>query len=374
MDKDSNDNGLRVPFGLKNGKLYRPEETDRGLACSCICPGCGSVLISNQGKFRQEYFSHYQSSECAGGYESAIHLMAKQIIDDHKWFVIPEYSKTLSRRMPTDRVLKEHVRAQSKRLDFQVVQVEKTVDGLRPDVIGVTQDGIELFIEVYVTHAVSDDKRERYKNKNLIELDLSALSRGIISDEKLFTEAVLSGADRHWIACQLYRGEVKAAHKSLKAKVKQYISEHRVRVEEVKAFVNDLEQVRRKVQQAAIEKEPKLTAQVTEIQNAEQPEKKQKQYDQRYEVALRSKNQWHRDKQSRIEYLVSVAATLYFRRGLSEVKKCNTCSHFQEISDGDICLECDRSTLRDVRLTPSYIGNLRKMLQQAPLRKWSARP
>ena len=366
------DNGLRVPFGLKNGRLYRPEETDRGLVCGCICPGCGSALIANQGKAKQAYFSHYQSRECEGGYESAIHLMAKQVINCHKWLVIPEYSKTISRRMPTGRVFEETIEIQSTRVNFKQVLVEKGVDGLRPDLIGVAADGTEFFIEVYVTHAVTDDKRNRYKHQNLIELDLSQLPRDTISDESMFTKSVLSGADRHWVACLLYRDKYKELHQSFRSKIKQYISEHRVRVEEVKSFLNELEQVRRLIQQATIKKEPmpELTKDAVRMENTDQLEGETRQYDKRYEQVMRPKSQWYEDRQGRIGYLVSLAAYLYYRRGLSKVMKCNKCSHFQEISNGSDCLECGQPTLRNVELTPGYIQSLPKRLQQASLSRF----
>lgn len=230
-DTNNSNSGLRVPFGLKHGRLYPPQETDRGLACGCVCPGCGSALIANQGKHKRPYFSHYQTRECAGGYESAVHLMAKQIIEDRKYIVVPSYQKTLIRKMPTGEVMKQYVSVRSQRLEFVDVRLEKTVDGLRPDVIGVTNDGAEVFIEVYVTHAVTDDKRERFAKKSLVELDLSMLPQELVADEALFAEEVLSGAGREWISCQLYREEIKAARQSLQESVKRFITEHRARIE-----------------------------------------------------------------------------------------------------------------------------------------------
>ena len=41
MAVDTSNDGLRVPFGLRQGRLYPPQGTERGLACECVCPGCG---------------------------------------------------------------------------------------------------------------------------------------------------------------------------------------------------------------------------------------------------------------------------------------------------------------------------------------------
>jgi len=261
MAVDTSNNGLRVPFGLRQGRLYPPQGTDRGLACECVCPGCGSALIANQGERKRPYFSHYQSRECLGGYESAVHLMAKQIIDERRYIVIPEFRHSIGRKMPTGDVLSEEVVVPGQRLDFVDVRVEQTVDGLRPDVIGVTSDGTVILIEVYVTHAVTDDKRERLAKKNLIELNLSVLPQDLVADEKLFAEEVLSGAGREWISCQLYREEIKTAQQALQEKVKRFITDHRARVEQAKTERRQ----RRLAEQAAEKKKVEIEARKSQL-------------------------------------------------------------------------------------------------------------
>lgn len=36
-----------APFGLRDGRLYAPADVPSGLACACVCPGCGAALIAN---------------------------------------------------------------------------------------------------------------------------------------------------------------------------------------------------------------------------------------------------------------------------------------------------------------------------------------
>ncbi len=241
--------GLRVPFGLKDGRLYTARDTERGLACGCRCPDCGCQLIANKGEHKRDYFSHYQSRECAGGYESAIHLMAKQIIEDKKYIFVPEYHKTLERTMDTGEILKQDVSIPGHRLEFVDVFLEKRVDGLRPDVIGVTSDGIEVFIEVLFTHAVTDNKRELFAKKNLIELDLSTLPQDIVSDGDQFTKEVLSEASREWISCHLYREEIANAKQALQKKVERWEMDQKERelAEQNKAQWEQ-DQIRRKAE------------------------------------------------------------------------------------------------------------------------------
>jgi hypothetical protein len=187
--------------------------------------------------------------------------MAKQIIDERRYIVIPEFRHSIGRKMPTGDVLSEEVVVPGQRLDFVDVRVEQTVDGLRPDVIGVTSDGTVILIEVYVTHAVTDDKRERLAKKNLIELNLSVLPQDLVADEKLFAEEVLSGAGREWISCQLYREEIKTAQQALQEKVKRFITDHRARVEQAKTERRQ----RRLAEQAAEKKKVEIEARKSQL-------------------------------------------------------------------------------------------------------------
>ena len=73
----------RIPFGLKNGQMVAVAEVPRGLACGCVCPVCNRVLQANKGKKNAHYFSHNPSEDavvCESGLETAIHMMAKQIL------------------------------------------------------------------------------------------------------------------------------------------------------------------------------------------------------------------------------------------------------------------------------------------------------
>ena len=70
MDKE-----YRVPWGLKDGRLVKPENVPTGLACGCVCPACDGLLIAkNAGLKMEPHFSHSNSSVSCEGY---IHETAK---------------------------------------------------------------------------------------------------------------------------------------------------------------------------------------------------------------------------------------------------------------------------------------------------------
>lgn len=91
--RPSNDDTLRVPFGLRDGRMWSPRQVANGLACGCTCPACGSPLqAKNQGTRRRAYFAHHSDHACSGAYESAIHRMAKQLICEQRRLLLPAWN------------------------------------------------------------------------------------------------------------------------------------------------------------------------------------------------------------------------------------------------------------------------------------------
>jgi hypothetical protein len=75
-----------------HGKMVYIEDVPNGLACNCICPQCHEPLISrNGGEIREHHFAHVSGNECEGAYETAFHLLAKEIISQAKSVMMPKY-------------------------------------------------------------------------------------------------------------------------------------------------------------------------------------------------------------------------------------------------------------------------------------------
>ncbi|WP_157890274.1 hypothetical protein [Marinobacterium aestuarii] len=229
---DQRSNGLRVPFGRRGNRLYGPSEVIRGKSCDCVCPGCGTALVANKGERKREYFSHWRGAECSGGYESAVHLMAKQVIEDTKQAFCPSFSTRIEKEAYPGHLLSEDVNRESSLLAFDSVKLEQTAEGLRPDIVACLKDGTEIYIEVHVTHAVSDDKRSRFANKNMFEIHLAHLTLEDVQDMERFRHEVLEAAPRDWIACQLHNDEIETARAYLDARVQRYRAEHQARLDE----------------------------------------------------------------------------------------------------------------------------------------------
>lgn len=153
-----------LKYGLKDGQLVHIDNVSNGLACGCRCPSCGGRLEAHQGQKNQAHFKHYSSADCEHGSESALHIMAKNIIAKTKTVYIPYAPKNIY-----------DWSARGKCYKFENAYIEKAVSSeIRCDVLLQTGD-VFLNVEIKVTHEVDVSKKLKLYNENLrtIEIDLS---------------------------------------------------------------------------------------------------------------------------------------------------------------------------------------------------------
>jgi cellobiose-specific phosphotransferase system component IIB len=150
---------LRVPFGQKNGRMVSPDQVESGRACNCACPGCGAPLIAKKGEQNVWHFAH-DGPACASGAETALHLMAKQVLAAERSIQLPAVEVSISavdvlgelQTVSTILVGPQNVR-------YETVQLEVAKDNRRPDALAAGGDvDLEHRIEVYVRHAVDSVK------------------------------------------------------------------------------------------------------------------------------------------------------------------------------------------------------------------------
>lgn len=177
--------GLKVPFGLKDKKLYSPIEIlGVGLACGCFCPGCGTQLIVREGSKRR-HFSHFGAPASNHCVESAIHRAAIQVLLEANWIQVPEM--TIEATVPT-RTGPDHSGSQIMsfariiRFDTSDSEVHIKISdeiAIRPDVVGYRK-GRQLLVEMFFRHAVDEDKRSKLTSLGMpaIEIDLSDFELG----------------------------------------------------------------------------------------------------------------------------------------------------------------------------------------------------
>ncbi|NWN92874.1 hypothetical protein HLV39_15380 [Marinobacter adhaerens] len=234
MRRDSND--LQIPFGLREDRLLRPDEVVSGLACSCICPECKSPLQARHrtNPNHRSYFAHHRAVDCPGGYETAVHSMAIQILFDSGCVTIPEKKIRLRSHLPNEADLIEDFVFPSRCVVFQDcvyetrVREEESLRRWRPDLTATLKNDAILYVEVAVTHESEIEKTRDLDN--LMEIDLSRLPRAIVDDAEKFERQVLELAPRKWFRCSLY-DDLPIVHKKLEALKTRHEYERQARQE-----------------------------------------------------------------------------------------------------------------------------------------------
>jgi hypothetical protein len=190
----------KLPYGIrKEGDTerlvhiseIRPEES--GLRCNCICPSCGERLQAKLPRTKKDFtprFAHHSSDSCGYAVETALHLKAKEIIEEAKYIVVPEviarYDKITRKISP------------SKEIYFNQVVLERRLNDIVPDIIAY-KNGKPLIIEVTVTHGIDNIKREKIKKLGISTLEIDLSNIDLFNHEQLQYE-VISGINcKRWI-------------------------------------------------------------------------------------------------------------------------------------------------------------------------------
>ena len=163
----------KLLYALKEEKLVSIEDVCSGKGCGCICPGCKQPLIAKKGNILIHHFAHASGIDCKRGFESSLHLLAKDIISECGFITLPDISVNFGN--PGLIQLDSY-----KTIVIDKVYIEKSFDDVKPDI--AIHSGKEMyFIEIYVTHKIDENKFNKLKQKGIstIEIDLSDLKREI---------------------------------------------------------------------------------------------------------------------------------------------------------------------------------------------------
>jgi hypothetical protein len=191
---------LKLPYGIrKEGDTerlvhiseIRPEES--GLKCNCVCPSCGERLQAKLPRTKKDFtprFAHH-NSECQYATETALHLKAKEIIEEAKYIVVPEVIAWYN-----DFFKKEI--SPLKKITFDYVALEHRLNDIVPDILAYV-DNQPLMIEITVTHKIDNIKREKIKKLGISTLEIDLSNIDFFNHEQLQYE-VLSGINcKRWI-------------------------------------------------------------------------------------------------------------------------------------------------------------------------------
>ncbi|WP_421172400.1 competence protein CoiA family protein [Aeromonas sp. 601115] len=185
-----------LPYGMLDGNLTHVSQVPSGLACGCLCPGCGASLVAKKGKKKLHHFAHAKDADCGSGVETALHLAAKEILEIRRVIFLPAVEVKVPGRSYS-RVL--DILAPEKEYSLEQVVLERRIDSIVPDVIAHIR-GRAIAIEIKVSHAVDDNKATIFRGLGLsvIEIDLSKAPRTFTLEE---LEPLVIGPGKHksWV-------------------------------------------------------------------------------------------------------------------------------------------------------------------------------
>ena len=151
---------VKLPWALSDGRLVHVSSVGNGIGCGCTCPSCGAKLVArNEGKIRLPHFAHYNSPECEDALETAMHIMAKEIIEKEKRIFVPSASFTIRNF--------HHLHSEARFLEFDKVELEQPLGDFKPDAVCYKNGKPSLLVEITVTHGIDDEKREKIKKSGV---------------------------------------------------------------------------------------------------------------------------------------------------------------------------------------------------------------
>ena len=134
------------------------------------------MLAKNGGNDRKHHFSHESGHVCGGYRETLLHIWSKQIIEEYKTLSIPKYKGEERGYILINPYDEKEFCLSTQKLHFATVEIEKRteISELQPDIVGVTGDGLRLWVEIFVTHKCSENKISMIKKEgiNCIEIKI----------------------------------------------------------------------------------------------------------------------------------------------------------------------------------------------------------
>ncbi|MFA8327418.1 competence protein CoiA family protein [Burkholderia ubonensis] len=187
---------MTIPFAVSPlGRLVAARDLPKQAKGPFRCAACRSLVILKQGEVRAWYFSHRPGSDCAKGFETALHLLAKQILLEHRHLRAPAVVCV------DGSLLEENIMVCDEHVIHWVTagEVEKWMDGIRPDFVADCGDHL-LIIEVVVTHEPDDNKLAQLDRLAIpaLEIDLSDVARDVTIDA-LTHRIVDAVAGKRWL-------------------------------------------------------------------------------------------------------------------------------------------------------------------------------
>ena len=176
------------PFGLLDGKIVPVEDVPSGRGCGCLCPNCRAPLIARKGQQRVHHFSHGTGADCHLAHETAVHMICKEIIAEHRRFRLPQ-------------ILGQTDSDEPQYAHFDGVATEVVLGSIRADVLAREKDA-QLIIEIHVWHKTEREKIEVIESLGIsaVEVSLPEFRHTSYRPDEELVKALLDGEkNRKWL-------------------------------------------------------------------------------------------------------------------------------------------------------------------------------
>ena len=208
--------------------MYAPADVPSGLACNCVCVGCGATLVAKKGTKNRWHFAHHAveiGESCA---ESAIHAAAKQVLLERNWLQVPEMRVVVSSYTKAGNTIQESsVLSEERAIRFERSRAEVWETNIRPDVVGYRGER-RLLVEMYFRHNVDANKMAKLASlqQPAIEIDLGDLD---VSDgfEALEQRVLHDTAFKTWLYFPGEAAEQRRLRKQLAHRIRQANAKYR---------------------------------------------------------------------------------------------------------------------------------------------------
>ena len=229
-----------LTYGLSGGELKYIQEVSNGLSCNCVCPFCKEPLVAknNSRNVKSPHFAHQSTKECIGSIETALHLLAKSILQKSKELMLPNFHHDYN---PSN---EKSLFKKGRTVKFENIILEKVIEfegeNVIPDAIAEINNK-QVFIEFANTHFVDAEKKAKLKSLQVacVEIDLKEQ----LLDEPSLTSFLTSASPSiYWINNPRFNKEYSTHKKNkletrkTKAANKATEKENELKKEEIKYY------------------------------------------------------------------------------------------------------------------------------------------
>lgn len=186
-----------LTYGLSGARLVHITEVENGVACNCVCPCCNIQLVAknNAKNIKAPHFAHSSGTDCGGAHETAMHLLAKEIIYETKTIKLPDFHHDYNNVNTVSLFEKGMV------IEFDKIIVEQAIskDGnvVKPDIIAI-KNNKQIYIEFAYSHFSPPEKIEKLKKIGIPSFEVN-LSNQELDKIALTTFFLSNSRDKYWL-------------------------------------------------------------------------------------------------------------------------------------------------------------------------------